>query len=179
MIRIISGEYRGRKIRAPKNLPVRPTTDRAKEALFNILGNRMIFEEISALELFSGTGNLSYELISRGCRSVTSIDSNKSCVAFIESTAGNLGLEGLSVYRSNAESFVAKDLKRYDLILADPPYDYEGYEELINLIFDSDILNSGGVLVIEHDSRIDFSEIEYLQDQRRYGNSSFSFFGKE
>ena len=178
MIRIISGKYRGRRIQAPKRLPVRPTTDRAKESLFNILNNRFSISDIKAVDLFSGTGNLAYELISRGCSSVLAVDSNKNCADFIKSTAEKLEMENISVIQSSAIEFLDRTSNTFDLILADPPYDYTDYEDLLEIVFARDLLTEGGVLIIEHDSRVDLSMLDHFDDNRRYGNSSFSFFSK-
>ena len=177
MIRIVSGKYRGRRISAPKTLPVRPTTDRAKESLFNILNNQYHFSEVSALDLFSGTGNLSYELASRGCPKVVSVDQNRKCCAFIQETANSLGMEQINVVNAGAEEYLKRVNQRFDLILADPPYDYEDYSDLVELVLEKERISDDGVLVIEHDSRIKLSEFPGFIEVRKYGNSSFSFFG--
>jgi 16S rRNA (guanine(966)-N(2))-methyltransferase RsmD len=176
MTRIISGRLRGKIIRAPGNLPVRPTTDFAKESLFNILNNHFVFENIKALDLFAGTGNLSYELASRGCEDIIAVDLSNRCHQFIEKTAKELGFEGLKSRRANALDFVKREYREYDLIIADPPYDYEEYAALIEAIFSNDRLSKDGMLVIEHDSKGDLSESKYFFESRKYGKVRFTFF---
>jgi 16S rRNA (guanine966-N2)-methyltransferase len=176
MIRIISGQYRGRRIRAPKILPVRPTTDRAKEGLFNILANRFDFSEIKALDLFAGTGNLSYELASRGCESIIAVDRNKKCIEFVTETSEKIGTQSITAIRSSVDDFLKETRSQFNLILADPPYDYESYEQLVELVFDFNVLESEGLLIVEHDSRMEIGNSEHFLEQRRYGNSSFTFF---
>lgn len=177
MIRVISGVFKGRRIQAPKNLPVRPTTDRAKEGLFNILANRFDFSEVKALDLFAGTGNLSYELASRSCESVVAVDSNRRCTEFINQTALKIGASAITTLRASATDFLSGTYLKFDLILADPPYDYEDYEELVERVFDREVLTAHGILIIEHDSKMALDELPNFRENRRYGNSSFSFFG--
>lgn len=177
MTRIISGKFRGKIIKAPLNLPVRPTTDFAKEALFNILNNHFYIDDISVLDLFAGTGNLSYELASRGCRSISAVDLNHKCCQFMEKTAQSLGFEDqFDVHRSDAIEYVKRDFKVYDLILADPPYDYTSYIELVEQVFLRKILKEDGFLILEHDRNTDLSEIENFFEMRKYGKVAFSFF---
>ena len=177
MTRIISGKFRGKIIKAPGSLPVRPTTDFAKESLFNILNNHFYFDEIKALDLFAGTGNLSYELASRGCEDLTIVDQNHKCCQFIEETIAQLGFEESAVvHRSDALEFVKRDYRAYNLIVADPPYDYESYAELVEQVFFKKIIAKDGMLVIEHDSRGDLSELENFYESRKYGKVRFSFF---
>lgn len=178
MIRIISGIYRGRRLRAPKNLPVRPTTDRAKEGLFNILRNRLIFEDISALDLFCGTGNLSFELASRGCEQIMAVDSNRNCIAFVEETAVKLQTSSIVSIRAEVMQFVNQSSQQFDLVLADPPYDYDQYEDLLSAILDGSLLVKDGICVLEHDSSLRFEASPGFTESRRYGNSSFSFFSR-
>lgn len=178
MIRIISGLYKGRRLKAPKSLPVRPTTDRAKEGLFNILRNRIDFDQVSALDLFCGTGNLSFELASRGCEKVTAVDSNRNCIRFVEETAEKLGTESIVAVRSDVQQFLNRTGQKFDLVIADPPYDFDDYEGLVSLIMDKSILDTDGACAIEHDSRITLETLPGFSESRRYGNSSFSFFEK-
>ncbi len=176
MIRIISGNYRGKRIRAPKNLPVRPTTDRAKESLFNILNNNFYFDEIKALDLFAGTGNISYELASRGCKDITAIDENARCVRFIQETAGTLKAEGLQVHRAEVLQYLSREYRKFDLIFADPPYDYEDYEKLVDQVFMNNLLNEEGLMVVEHQSATNLETLQHFEVVRVYGNAAFSFF---
>ena len=139
-MRIIRGRYQRRQIVAPTNLPVRPTTDMAKESLFNIIENHYDFEETEAMDLFSGTGNISYELVSRGCPKVIAVDQDFGCVKFIRETANKLNMKELLVVRSDAFRFLEKHTMQYDLIFADPPYDFQNHIELVNLIFERNLL---------------------------------------
>ena len=177
-MRIISGKFKAKRIIAPANLPVRPTTDMAKESLFNILANIFYFEDIRFLDLFSGTGNITYELASRGGRDITSVDINGMCTRFIRETVEKLQLQGVKVVQQNALDFISKSYQKYDLIFADPPFDYSNYDELIDKVFIRDLLTDDGVLVIEHSERKDFSNNVYFYDHRKYGSVHFSFFKK-
>ncbi|RLD64177.1 MAG: 16S rRNA (guanine(966)-N(2))-methyltransferase RsmD [Bacteroidetes bacterium] len=174
-MRIVSGNYGGRVIHTPKNLPVRPTTDLAKESLFNILNNTIDFEELQVLDLFSGTGNISYEFYSRGSQSVTSVEQNFRCAKFIKETAANFKMEGLKVIQANAFSFL-KHSNSYDIIFADPPYDFGRYEELTETIINNKILKENGMLIIEHPRDIQLSKFKGFTETRRYGKVHFSFF---
>lgn len=125
-MRIIRGTHRGRKITAPANLPVRPTTDLAKESLFNILDNHVYFEDLKVLDLYSGTGSIAYEFASRESKLVVAVDINPKCVAFIQETSTRLAFDNLKVVRSSSIGFLNHCKDKFDLIFADPPYDLEG-----------------------------------------------------
>lgn len=178
-MRIISGHHKGRKITAPKNLPIRPTTDMAKEALFNILNNTYYFDEISVIDLFSGSGNISYEFASRGVNTLTAVEIHQGCAAFIIKTATSLDLP-IGVVKSDVFSFLQKTSLKADIIFADPPYalPQEELEHIASLVFAHELLNEAGVLVIEHEKHKDISGIPYFAEARRYGSSVFSFFKK-
>ncbi len=178
MIRIISGKNRGKRILAPRNLPVRPTTNMAKESLFNILNNEFYFDDIKALDLFAGTGNISYELASRGCEDITAVDTEKACIGFIEKIADQLNFDSITTYREEVIHFLEREYNQYDLIFADPPYDYEDYEQLAEKVFLRQLLKDEGLLVIEHQSRLDLSDLDNFEFSRKYGNVRFSFFRK-
>ena len=177
-MRIISGTHKGRRLIAPKKLPVRPTTDRAKEALFNILNNRFEWENISSLDLFAGTGNISFELASRGVTRLTAVDQNKHCVYFIASTAEKLEFP-ISVIKNSVEKFLeqASD-QTYDFIFADPPYAFPQSKlmALADEILDKKRLTKEGSLIIEHDKHISLASHPCLSEERTYGSSRFSFF---
>ncbi len=175
-MRIISGIYRGRTIMPPKNLPVRPTTDMAREGLFNILTGHFDFEEISVLDLFAGTGSISLEFASRGCPHITSVDVNDRCAVFIRATAVRLGITGIRVVRANVFTFLKTEKITYDLIFADPPYDLPALATLPDTVLGTGILNTGGWLIVEHPRQIDFAEENGFFDHRRYGQVNFSFF---
>ncbi len=175
-MRIISGKNKGRQIIAPKNLPVRPTTDFAKESLFNILNNLVSLPEVDVLDLFAGTGNISYEFASRDCKTITAVDINRFCIQFIHHTALKLNYQNLFVIQSNYKSFVNNAYKKWDVIYADPPYDMEGIENIPQLIFDNHLLNPDGFFILEHDKSIDFSKHSEFYDHRHYGKVNFTFF---
>ncbi len=177
-MRIIRGKYQRRIIQVPAGLTVRPTTDMAKESLFNILNNLIAFEELSVLDLFAGTGNISYEFISRGSR-VTAVDLNFNCIRFIHQTAEKLGMEHLKTVKTDVFLFLAGHKLKYDLIFADPPYDSPDFLKLTDLIFDRELLKTDGILVIEHPVSISFKEHPKFTDQRHYGKVNFSFFSNE
>lgn len=174
-MRIIGGKHKGKTLIAPRNLPVRPTTDFAKESLFNILANRIDFSETKLLELFAGTGNIGYEFASRGCKDITSIDVNFPCVQFIKRTNKELGING-RVMRSEAFRFLKQHKEKYDFIFADPPYLLEGIEQIPAIVFKNELLNPDGILVVEHEKHLDLSEHPNYQETRRYGKVNFSFF---
>ena len=173
-MRIIGGIHRGRVLRVPQGLPVRPTTDFAKEALFNILANRIDLEGAAALDLFSGTGNISLELASRGAV-VTAVDSNFKCVSYIRETASKLGL-AVSTVKSDVFGFLASATGKYDFVFADPPYDLEEIPRIHALVCERGLVSKGGMEIIEHGPRTDLSQLAGFESTRKYGNVSFSFF---
>jgi len=177
-MRIIRGTHRGRKITPPSNLPVRPTTDLAKESLFNILDNHLYFEDLRVLDLYAGTGSISYEFASRGSRLIISVDIHPKCISFINETITKLGFKNMKAIRSSAIGFLGHSGEKYDLIFADPPYDLEGIEEVINLVFSRNLLQEGGWLIIEHSREKDFSSFPGFYQHRNYGKVNFSFFRK-
>lgn len=176
-MRIISGTHGGRRIRAPKSLPVRPTTDRVKEALFNILDNRYRWDEISVLDLFAGTGNISFEFASRGTAEVISVDQHPGCIKFIRETGSLLNIP-LRPVRSEVIPYLEQTSHQFDIIFADPPYGipFKSLNQLITLVFERGLLNPGGVLILEHDKRVKLNSMPYFQSHRNYGGSVLSFF---
>ncbi len=178
-MRIISGIYKGRRLDLPKNLNLRPTTDMAKESLFNVLRNLVDFEEIEALDLFSGTGSISYELISRGAQSVVAVESNSQQIRFIESVKHKLDLTNLRVLRMDVFQFFKNNKQAYDIIFADPPYDMEAFEEVPQQIFAKGLLKEDGIFVLEHSKKYNFSENPFFYEHRSYGSVNFSFFKNE
>ncbi len=177
-MRIISGIHRGRVIHPPKNLRARPTTDFAKENLFNVLGNLMDFEGADVLDLFSGTGSISYECASRGAASVVSVEINAVHFRFIQQTAQNFGFKQIFPIKANAFLYLKSANKTFDLIFADPPYDISGSEEIPNLVFQHQLLREGGILVFEHSKNMDVSHLPYFYERRTYGSVNFSIFRK-
>jgi len=176
-MRIISGTLKGKHLYAPKNLPVRPTTDMAKESLFNILGNRFHFEELSVFDLFSGTGNIAFEFASRGAKDTLAVDSFPGCVKFISKTAGELGLP-IRTLRSDVFKFLERTTEKADVIFADPPYDFDQgkFLKIVEPVFERGLLKEQGLLVVEHDSKTDLSSHPKFTELRKYGGSRFSFF---
>lgn len=176
-MRIISGLHKGKRFSAPKKLPVRPTTDMAKEALFNILNNRYYFNEISVLDLFAGTGNISYEFASRGTEQISAIDNDYGCVKFIDSTSQLLDM-GIIALKNDVFSYLEKSKEKADIIFADPPYDMalEDFENIPTLVFKNELLLENGTLIVEHASQMDLSHITNFIEKRKYGGSVFSFF---
>ena len=177
-MRIISGNLRSRRINPPANLPVRPTTDMAKEALFNIINNEYYFEGLDVLDLFAGTGSISFEFCSREANSVTSVDKNPKCVKFISDTKEALNLDMLEVVQADAFKFLERNFKKYDIIFADPPYDMPDFNKLADLIIDKDILNDDGLIIIEHSKKTNFNSSPNCFQTRKYGSVNFSFFKK-
>lgn len=175
-MRIVSGVCRGRVIHPPKNLRARPTTDFAKENLFNVLMNYIDTDGINVLDLFSGTGSISYEFASRGASSVVSVEINAVHQRFIVDTAKSLGLNSIYSIKANAFRYIQSCGKKFDLIFADPPYDIEGSAEIPNQIFERELLSEEGILVMEHSKNIDFKEYPHFLFQRAYGSVHFSFF---
>ncbi len=178
-MRIISGRYRGRTIVPPRNLRARPTTDFAKENLFNVLGNLVDFEELDVLDLFSGTGSISYEFASRDARSVTSIEVNSVHHNFIRQTAHDLKFENFYAVKANVFLYLKSCTKQFDLIFSDAPYDLEGSEEVIRLVFERNLLREDGMLIFEHSKEQNVSDMPYYWQTRSYGSVQFSFFRKE
>ena len=176
-MRIISGQHKGRRITAPKKLPVRPTTDMAKEGLFNILNNNYHFNNLQVLELFAGSGNISYEFASRGAVSVTSIDENIDCIKFIKKTSAELEMD-ITPIKSDVFKYLERAPIKADIIFADPPYDFDAaqFQKIADLVFQNDLLNENGVLIIEHSKHTKMDKVEHFDTSRRYGNSVFSFF---
>ncbi|MCX6245273.1 MAG: RsmD family RNA methyltransferase [Bacteroidetes bacterium] len=175
-MRIITGKFRGKQIHPPANLPVRPTTDFAKESLFNVLNNLVDFEGLRVLDLFAGTGSISYEFFSREAALVTAIDRDPQCVSFINKTAGIMDAENLEAVREDVFQFLKHPFGQYDLVFADPPYDMEGIDNLPDLILGSGVLYPDGYFILEHSRDHDFSEHPGFCQHRKYGNVNFTFF---
>ncbi|TNJ41714.1 16S rRNA (guanine(966)-N(2))-methyltransferase RsmD [Tamlana fucoidanivorans] len=176
-MRIISGIYKRRKINAPKNLPVRPTTDMAKESLFNIINNLYYFDDISVIDLFAGTGNISYEFASRGTETITAVDQDHRCINFINQTAHSFGMP-IQTLKADVFKFLDKTNIMADFIFADPPYNFtqDQFSKIPELIFNNNILSKNGTLVVEHSKHTDLSEIENYAYSKAYGGNVFSFF---
>ena len=175
-MRIIGGTLKGLRLNPPKNLPVRPTTDMAKEALFNILQNQIEFEDIRVLDLFSGTGNISMEFASRGAEQVVSVDRSIHCVHYLKDISRQHGLMSIKAYKDDVFKYLEHETEQFDLVFADPPYDLNSIPEIAGVIFDKNLLTPGGLLIVEHQSLQNLSKHPSFVEQRAYGHSSFSFF---
>jgi 16S rRNA (guanine966-N2)-methyltransferase len=173
-MRIISGTHKGRKIQAPAHLPVRPTTDRAKEALFNWLQHRYHLPELRAIDLFCGTGNISYELASRACAQIVAVDQHAGCCRFVKSTAQQLQMP-IEVVQADVFAYL-KRAEAADLLFADPPYDHPRLRELPDLVFAHQLLLPEGCFILEHPSQLNFETHPHLSEIRTYGQSVFSIF---
>lgn len=176
-MRIISGTFKGRRINAPKKLPVRPTTDMAKEALFNIINNRYYFDEISVLDLFAGTGNISYEFASRGTTQITCIDQNFGCIKFINQTASAFEMP-IKTIKSDVFKFLENLKLKSTIVFADPPYAFtiEQFSLLPKLVFENNLIEKDGVLIIEHSKHTNLSYLDNFSYSKSYGGNMFSFF---
>jgi len=175
-MRIIGGTFGGLRLNPPSFPTVRPTTDLAKEALFGILGNRMDLEGIYGLDLFAGTGSISFELASRGAQSVVAVDLSFKCVQYIAETCKRLGIEAVCGRKSDVFRFLQSAVGDYDFIFADPPYDLPALPGLANRIFDRGLLRPGGTMAIEHPAMRKMDASPYFTETRKYGHSSFSFY---
>ena len=175
-MRIIGGYLKGKSIMPPAGYAARPTTDYAKEGLFNTLINELDFESVSMLDLFSGTGSISYEAASRGCRDIISVEMNPANARFIKQTAAALGIKGMQVVHHNVFDFLNICSKKFDLVFADPPYAIDNLEGIPEKVFAAGILNDGALLVLEHPGTFNFKDAPHFVKERKYGNVHFSYF---
>ncbi len=175
-MRIIGGTLKGLRLNPPKNLPVRPTTDLAKEALFNILQNQIEFEDLKVLDLFSGTGNISLEFASRGAAEVIAVDRSIHCVHYLKDTSRQHKLENIRVHKDDVFKYLQLETEQFGLIFADPPYDLNHIPNIPKIVFERNLLLPDGLLIVEHQSMQNLSNHPAFVEQRRYGHSSFSFF---
>lgn len=178
-MRIISGSHKGRHIPIRKNLTARPTTDFAKENLFNIISNQINIEGLDVLDLFAGTGSISFEFASRGCSSIITVEKDYKSYSFIKKTAVELGFDMLRAVKVDAFKFIEINKQKYDLIFADPPYDNKDLKKLPDLLFNSGALKNDGWFILEHGKTHEFTSNEHLFDTRKYGSVHFSFFRKK
>lgn len=176
-MRIISGDLKGRRLHPPVNLEVRPTTDFARESLFNILRGRIDFEQVSVLDLFSGTGAISLEFISRGAKHVTSVDSNPRCIDFLKRTCLEFGVDNVFALRNDVFNFLGRSRQKFDVVFADPPYDLKQFDIIPDLVLERFVVDNG-LFVLEHSKEHDFIQNPYFTEHRRYGKVNFSFFYK-
>jgi len=175
-MRIISGKYKGRRLIAPKNLPTRPTTDFAKEGLFNMIENEFDIKEINVLDLFVGIGGITFEFASRGAKKIICIDENYNCVSFIKKTIRELEFNQIAVFKNDVFRYLKKYDTQFDIIFADPPYQLKNINQVPELVFEKGLLNKNGLLILEHDKNWDFSTYPNFVKHRKYGNVNFSIF---
>lgn len=175
-MRIIRGKYGRRRFDVPKNITARPTTDFARENIFNVLENRLDFEGLHALDLFSGTGAISFEFLSRGCSAVTAVEKSATQYNFIRKVAQQLNEKNLTLIKGDVFKFIEASRAQYDIIFADPPYDLPRFGEIPELVLSSGMLKEGSLFIIEHSKNYDFSSLPHFSEHRVYGSVNFSIF---
>jgi len=176
-LRIISGKYKGRRISPPAGFKARPTTDFARESLFNILSVRYDFEELAVLDLFSGTGSISYEFASRGTDKIHLVEINHKSFRFIKKTLAELDINSITPVHSNVKTYLRSCKEEsYDIVFADPPYDLDWLEGIPDMIIQSGVIAENGILILEHPASISFVGHKNFSENRKYGNVNFSFF---
>ena len=175
-MRIISGKYKSRRIQVPTNFKARPTTDFAKENLFNILNNLLDWEETTALDLFSGTGSIALELVSRGCPRVVCVEADSVHYNFIVKAKAQLEAEELLSLRADVFKYLHSCNEKFDFIFADPPYDLSTLKTIPELVLEKQLLKPEGIFVMEHPQQYDFSQLPSFKELRKYGSVRFSIF---
>ncbi len=175
-MRIITGQYKGRHFDIPRTFKARPTTDFAKENIFNVLLQHVDFDGASALDLFSGTGSISLELVSRGCRQVVSVELDRDHHRFIADCLKKLGTQACIPLRGDVFRFLKSCRQQFDLVFADPPYALTELPTLPDLIFEKDLLKPEGIFVLEHGKNHDFANHPHFMEHRAYGSVNFSLF---
>ncbi len=175
-MRIISGTYKGRRFTPPSNITARPTTDFAKESLFNLINNITDIEDKTTLDLFSGTGSISYEFVSRGCLHATAVEMSDRHITYIRKISNELKISNLKIYKQDVFRFISSPNGSYDIIFADPPYQLDKIMTIPDEIFKNKLLNPDGLLIVEHGAKTSFFEHPNFSEHRNYGNVHFSFF---
>ena len=176
-MRIISGEYGGRRINPPSKMPhTRPTTDVAKEGLFNVLQHKIDMEGMKTLDLFGGTGSISYELASRGAGDLTIVEKDSTMYEFIRKTIRDLGIENIKAVKMDVFKFIEHCDEKFDFIFAGPPYALTNIDDLPHLIFGRELVNKNGWFVLEHTPRNDYKKFPFYATERNYGTTIFSIF---
>ena len=177
-MRIVGGIYKGRIFKPGKNFKARPTTDIAKEALFNILENRYEFSDKNILDIFSGSGSIGFEFLSRGCREAVLVEKDFYHHRFIVDVAKNLKIPNIKIFKTDAFSFLKKYQCDFNFIFADPPYDHPHFDEVPDAVLNTKLLKQDGLLILEHPREYNFSDHPYFKENRKYGKVNFSFFEK-
>ena len=175
-MRIIRGKFGKRRFDVPKNITARPTTDFPRENIFNVLENMLDFEGLTALDLFAGTGAISFEFVSRECSEVTAVEMANTQANFIKSVKQKLSADNLRVIKGDVFKFVETCSNKFDIIFADPPYDHPRFGEIPSLILNSQMIKPGTLVIVEHSRDYDFSELPHFSEQRTYGSVNFSLF---
>ena len=175
-MRIITGKYKGRHFDIPRTFEARPTTDFAKENIFNVLNGYLDFDGSSSLDLFAGTGSISLEMLSRGCAPVISVEADREHSAFIDKCMKKIGTSDNILIRGDVFRFLKKCNERFDFIFADPPYALDNLASIPSLIFENELLKPDGIFVLEHGKNYDFSEEPHFIEHRSYGSVNFSLF---
>lgn len=178
-MRIISGRYKGRSLVVPKNFAGRPTTDFAREGLFNVLNHLIDFSGIRVLDMFAGTGAFGIECLSRGAEGAKFIEMSGLHAKFIADNIRQFDLKQAQVVKGDVFRVITTLREKYDLIFADPPYDLNGLNSIPELVFQSELLLENGIFVLEHGREYDFSEHRFFLQHRKYSNVHFSFFSAE
>lgn len=175
-MRIIRGKYGRRRFDVPTNITARPTTDFARENIFNVLENYVDFDGLSTLDLFAGTGAITFEFLSRDCADVTAVEKSPVQYNFIRKVAQQLNVDNLNLIKGDVFRFVDTCIKKFDIIFADPPYDLPNFDEVADKVLSSDMLHSGTIFVLEHNKHHDYNKLPYFREHRSYGSVNFSIF---
>ena len=175
-MRIIRGKYSRRRFSVPTNITARPTTDFARENIFNVIENLVDLESLKCLDLFAGTGAVSFELLSRGAASVTSVEKSATQARFIEKVKQELNDRNLHLLRTDALRYIRDSSTSFDFVFADPPYDLDGFGDIPQMVLESRLLHPGSIFIIEHSKKYDFSSLPHFIDHRVYGSVNFSIF---
>jgi len=175
-LRIIGGKYKGRRITPPSGFKARPTTDFAREGLFNILNNRVDFEEIIVLDLFSGTGSISYEFASRGVRAVHLVEKDVKHIAGIRRIIKDIGFTNIKPIHIDVKAYLKTCRVKYDIVFADPPYELGWLKDIPDLVIGSGVIKDDGFFILEHPRDMSFSDNKSFFEHRNYGGVNFSFF---
>jgi 16S rRNA (guanine966-N2)-methyltransferase len=175
-LRIISGKYKGRRINPPSNFKARPTTDYARESLFNILNNRIDFEAVDVLDLFAGTGSISYEFASRGAPLVHLVEKDSQHISFIRKCIGEIGFDNIKPIHIDVKAYLKTCRAKYDIVFADPPFNLSWFETIPDLVTSSGIIKDDGFFILEHPKDLSFAGHNTFFEHRNYGSVNFSFF---
>lgn len=175
-MRIIGGELKGLKFHPPDNIPTRPTTDFAKEGLFNVLNNYYNFDRIKVLDLFGGTGSLTYEFYSRGCRDITTVEIFPKCCKFIAGSIERFNMQGVKLVQNDVFDFMRHCNEQFDVIFAGPPYALETLDSIPDIVFERQLVEGAGWFIMEHNPNHNFEQHAHFSDKRNYGTTIFSIF---